>query len=135
MEEDIILLFDNSLLDFSKYENLKIKWPNKRFSNDGISIYLSHNLIPVDPRVLTVCNGGSQYKWICQINIYVQTNKGELKAARVIDKLRAAFPVAKKLIGRNHTFVIDRPVSRALSMYVDSAWFYIPVQFRVQTIC
>ena len=115
------------------YEDISVKWPNVNFNPDGLQHYFQVSILPVNPRVLVVCDGGSEYKWIYRISVYMIDGIGEIEAYRLVDKIKAAFPVNKVLTGGEFKFKVVTPANPAPVVRTEG-WSYIPVQFRCQVI-
>lgn len=132
VEAEIRSLLYVSVNAFADAEGLPVVWPNTRFDAQAHTNYLRAAVLPVTPRLLTVCDGGSVYDWILQINIYVPDGVGELVAQRYADKLRDTYPVGFELVG-NHRYRVIEPAHVAPPVPVEG-WYFTPVQHRFQTI-
>ena len=138
MESDVRYLCYKAIKTFADYERLKVAAPNVDFDPSELEgdfpMYLRVMMLPIEPDVLTVCDGGSKYEWIFQVSVYYAKGNGEIKPNEIVDKLRQAFPVNHKLVSRDHSFKVVRPAKASPPVKM-TGWFSIPVSIRLQTIC
>ena len=112
--------------------SLPCYWPNVAPQSAPVSTHLRVSVLPTTPQVLTICGGGSRYRWILQVAIWVRDGAGAIVPAQYIDSIRSAIPY-NTILTSSHGFK-SIAAGEVLPAIAADGWYSTPVQFRFQTV-
>lgn len=133
LERDIRDVVFPAVKAFAVTQGWAYQWPNKSIDRDTVAEYLSFSLLPTRGSNILVKTGGGIQVWLLSVNVYIRENANESAAVDMVDALKAAFPAAHEFSGALKTYQItENP--RTHPPGDSDGWYFIPVQFRIQTL-